>query len=92
MHPIKNGLEKLRKFRIRQSMSRKGNCYDNACMESFFSTLKKDIIYGKKFKTREEAKQLIVEYIETFYNCRRLHSSPGNMSPIEYINKLIVGL
>ena len=41
----------LRKFRIRQSMSRKGNCYDNACMESFFSTLKKDIIYGKKFKT-----------------------------------------
>ena len=67
MHPIKNGLEKLRKFRIRQSMSRKGNCYDNACMESFFSTLKKDIIYGKKFKTREEAKQLIVEYIETFY-------------------------
>ena len=77
----------LRKLNIRQSMSRKGNCYDNACMESFFSTLKKDIIYGKKFKTREEAKQLIVEYIETFYNCRRLHSSLGNMSPIEYVNQ-----
>ncbi|MDI3548483.1 MAG: putative transposase, partial [Halanaerobiales bacterium] len=67
-----------------QSMSRKGNCYDNACMESFFSTLKKDIIYGRKFKTREEAKLVIIEYIETFYNCRRLHSALGNMSPIEY--------
>jgi len=74
----------LRKYGIIQSMSRKGNCYDNACMESFFSTLKKDIIYGKRFKTREEAKQLIIEYIETFYNCKRIHSTLGNMSPMEY--------
>ena len=59
-------------------------CNDNACMESSFSTLKKNIIYGKKFKTWEEAKQLIVEYIETFYNCRRLQSSLGNISPIVY--------
>jgi putative transposase len=65
-------------------MSRKGNCYDNACMESFFSTLKKDIIYGRRFKTREEAKLVIIEYIETFYNCHRLHSTLGNMSPMEY--------
>lgn len=79
--------DELRKYNIRQSMSRKGNCYDNACMESFFATLKKDIIYGRKFKTREEAKQEIVKYIETFYNCRRLHSSLGNMSPIEYENQ-----
>lgn len=76
--------DELRKYNIQQSMSRKGNCYDNASMESFFSTLKKDIIYGRKFRTREEAKIVIVEYIETFYNCRRLHSALGNMSPIEY--------
>jgi putative transposase len=50
-------------------------------MESFFSTLKKDIIYGRRFKTREEAKIFIIEYIETFYNCKRLHSTLGNMSP-----------
>ena len=76
--------EVLGKYCIRQSMSRKGNCYDNACMESFFSTLKKDIIYGRRFKTREEAKLAIIEYIETFYNCHRLHSALGNMSPMEY--------
>jgi len=76
--------EVLGKYCIRQSMSRKGDCYDNACMESFFSTLKKDIIYGNKFKTREEAKLVIIEYIETFYNCHRLHSTLGNMSPMEY--------
>jgi len=76
--------EVLDKYCIRQSMSRKGNCYDNACMESFFSTLKKDIIYGRRFKTREEAKLAIIEYIETFYNCCRLHSTLENMSPMEY--------
>ena len=76
--------EVLGKYCIGQSMSRKGNCYDNACMESFFSTLKKDIIYGRRFKTREEAKLAIIEYIETFYNCHRLHSALGNMSPMEY--------
>lgn len=65
-------------------MSAKGNCYDNASMESFFSTLKKDLIYGNKFKTRKEAIMVIAEYIETFYNCKRLHSSLGNMSPMEY--------
>lgn len=75
------------RYIIRQSMSRKGNCYDNTCMESFFSTLKKDIIYGRKFNTRETAKILIIKYIETFYNCRRLHSSLVNMSPIEYEKK-----
>jgi len=50
----------------------------------FFSTLKKDIIYGRRFKTREEAKLVIIEYIETFYNCHRLYSTLGNMSPMEY--------
>jgi putative transposase len=65
-------------------MSRKGNCFDNACAESFFATLKKDVIHGRKFKTCEDAKLLIIEYIETFYNFKRVHSSLGNMSPIEF--------
>jgi len=81
--------DELRKYDIRQSMSRKGNCYDNACMESFFSSLKKDIIYGRKFKTREEAKVLIIEYIESFYNNRRLHSSLDNMSPNEFSSQYL---
>ena len=49
-------------------MSRKGNCYDNACMESFFSTLKSELIYLTKFKTRAEARQAVFEYIEVCYN------------------------
>jgi putative transposase len=67
-------------------MSRKGNCYDNACAESFFSTLKKDVIYGTRFKTKKEARKAIINYIEGFYNSRRLHSSLGYKSPREYIN------
>jgi putative transposase len=78
--------ELLKKYGIRQSMSRKGNCYDNACAESFFSSLKKDAIYGTRFRTREEAKKAIIDYIEGFYNSRRLHSSLGYKSPREYIN------
>uniref|UniRef100_UPI0012B57960 IS3 family transposase n=1 Tax=Pseudobacteroides cellulosolvens TaxID=35825 RepID=UPI0012B57960 len=76
--------DRLRERGIRQSMSRKGNCYDNACAESFFATLKKDIIHGRRFKTREDAKLIIIEYIETFYNLKRIHSTLGNMSPIEF--------
>jgi putative transposase len=77
--------EQLRKNQIKQSMSRKGNCFDNACGESFFASLKKDVIYGRKFKTIAEAKLEIVDYIETFYNCKRLHSSLGYKSPKEYV-------
>jgi putative transposase len=73
----------LRESGCRQSMSAKGCCYDNACAESFFSSLKKDIIYGRKFKTRAEAKLAIVEYIELFYNSKRLHSTLGYVSPKE---------
>jgi putative transposase len=74
----------LRNYQFVTSMSRKGNCYDNACMESFFGTLKMELIYGNRFKTRAEARQAIFEYIEIFYNRIRLHSSLGYMSPIEY--------
>ena len=74
----------LKKYGFTVSMSRKGNCYDNACAESFFSTLKNELIYLTRFKTRKEARQAIFEYIEVFYNRVRLHSSLGYMSPCEY--------
>jgi transposase InsO family protein len=66
------------------SMSRKGNCYDNAAMESFWSTLKHELIYRRSFQTRAEARQSIFEFIEVFYNRQRLHSSLGYRSPIDF--------
>lgn len=69
---------------ITASMSRKGNCYDNAYAESFFHTLKVELIHRRKFKTRKEATTAIFEYIETWYNKRRLHSSLGFQSPEDY--------
>lgn len=65
-------------------MSTKGGCYDNACTELFFSSLKKDKLYGRKFRTRNDARIEIVEYIELFYNSRTLHSTLGYISPKEY--------
>ncbi|MGI6448907.1 MAG: IS3 family transposase [Desulfitobacteriia bacterium] len=76
--------DKLKENGIMQSMSAKGDCYDNACMESFFATLKKDLVHRKRFKTREEAKLAIINYIETWYNCKRSHSGLDYMSPMEY--------
>jgi putative transposase len=69
------------------SMSRKGNCYDNAAMESFWSTLKHELVYRRHFKTQAEARQAIFEFIEVFYNRRRLHSSLGYRSPIDFENQ-----
>ena len=66
------------------SMSRRGNCWDNAPMESFFAGLKKELVHGENYATREEAKASIFEYIEVFYNRVRRHSSLGYKSPIEY--------
>jgi transposase InsO family protein len=68
------------------SMSRKGDCWDNAPMESFFATLKTELVYRMKFKTREEAKRKIFEYIEIFYNRQRRHSSLGDQSPLDFEN------
>lgn len=67
-----------------QSMSRKGNCYDNAAMESFFKTLKAELLQGMAFESAREARQLVFEYVEVFYNRRRLHSSLGYLSPEEF--------
>lgn len=66
------------------SMSRKGNCWDNAPAESFFHTLKTELIHHCRFETREEAKQQIFEYIEVFYNRQRKHSTVGYQTPAEF--------
>lgn len=66
------------------SMSRKGDCYDNAVAESFFHTLKVECIRRKIFRTREEAKRIIFAWVETRYNCTRRHSTLGYLSPFEY--------
>ena len=74
----------LKKYGFVSSMSRKGNCYDNACAESFFSTLKNELVYLTRFRTRQEARLAIFEYIEVHYNRSRSHSSLGYKSPLEY--------
>lgn len=74
----------LGRYGMTCSMSRKGNCWDNAPMESFFHSLKTELIYRCRFRTREQAKRAIFEYIEIFYNRKRLHSSLGYLSPEEF--------
>ncbi|GEN11436.1 hypothetical protein MFU01_64730 [Myxococcus fulvus] len=69
---------------IECSMSRKGNCWDNAVAESFFSTLKQELVYLTRFETRAAAKGALFEYIEVFYNRKRRHSALGYVSPAEY--------
>lgn len=75
---------KLDAHKITASMSRKGNCYDNAFVESFFRTLKVELVYRRKFKTRKEAMSAIFEFIEVWYNRKRLHSSLGYQTPMDY--------
>ncbi len=67
-----------------QSMSRKGNCYDNAVAESFFHTLKTEHVYDYRYETRAEATQSVFEYIEMFYNRQRRHSALGYRSPVSF--------
>jgi transposase InsO family protein len=74
----------FKKAKIHTSMSRKGNCYDNAAMESFFATLKRELVYQCRFETREQAKNNIFEYIEVWYNRKRRHSTLKYRSPEEY--------
>ncbi len=69
---------------ITASMSRKGNCYDNAAMESFWATLKTEGINEKELKTRRETELMVFDYVEAFYNPRRLHTGIGGMSPMEF--------
>lgn len=74
----------LEKHGIECSMSGVGQCWDNAPMESFFASLKKELIHHEDYQTRAEARASIIEYIEMFYNNRRLHSSLGYVSPAAY--------
>jgi transposase InsO family protein len=66
------------------SMSRKGNCYDNATMESFWSTLKLELVYRRRFQARAQARAEIFDYIETFYNRQRTHSALDYYSPVDF--------
>jgi transposase InsO family protein len=66
------------------SMSRRGNCYDNAAMESFWSTLKLELVYRCCFDSRTQARTQIFDYIETFYNRQRTHSALGYYSPVDF--------
>ncbi len=77
-------LELLQRYKVLSSMGRTGNCYDNASMESFWSTLKSELNVKKAFRTKEEARLAIFEYIELFYNKRRMHGSIGYVSPVDF--------
>ncbi|MGZ5071414.1 MAG: IS3 family transposase, partial [Methylobacter sp.] len=74
----------LQQYELFGSMSAKGCCYDNACAESFFHSLKVEAIHGERFITRESIRQAVFEYIETDYNPVRLHSTNGFLSPVEF--------
>ena len=74
----------LRRFGMKASMSRRGNCYDNAPMVSFWGTLKNELVHHRRYQTREQARRGITEYIEIFYNRQRRHSRLGNLSPAAF--------
>jgi transposase InsO family protein len=74
----------LKAWSVRQSMSNKGNCFDNAMMESFFSSLKKELVHLMTFHTKDQARRSVFEYIEIFYNRQRRHSALNQKSPLEY--------
>jgi putative transposase len=74
----------LIRHKMIQSMSRKGNCWDNACAETFFASLKAEEVYRRKYKTRDEARSYIFEYIAVFYNRKRTHSFLDFLSPEKY--------
>jgi len=76
--------EALKQLKFVQSMSRKGNCWDNAVAESFFRTLKTEWYYGNDLRDVHHAEQELFEYIERFYNCQRLHATLGYLSPAQF--------
>jgi transposase InsO family protein len=82
----------LDRFAMKASMSRKGNCYDNAPMESFWGTLKQELVHHRKYRTRQEAIQDITEYIEVFYNRQRRQKRLGYLSPAAYEQKFYAEL
>ncbi len=81
--------DQLRQLGMIPSMSRKGNCYDNAPMESFWGTLKTELVHHRRYDTREQARREITEYIEVFYNRQRRHSRLGNCSPATFAQQWV---
>ena len=75
------------------SMGSRGDCFDNAAIESFHASLKKDLIYRRSWPTRQQARTAIFDYVEAFYNRRRRHSTLGMLSPVDYeaANRLAIG-
>ena len=71
-------------------MSRKGNCYDNAPMESFFRSFKVEEVYHSQYETNEQATRAVTDYIDRFYNRVRLHSALGYQSPLEFENRTVL--
>jgi putative transposase len=82
----------LEKFGMKTSMSGKGNCFDNAPMESFWGMLKQERVYHSHFKSRQEAKQAITQYIEIFYNRQRIQAGLGYLSPAIFAHRYYAGL
>jgi len=80
----------LKRVGVTPSMSRKANCWDNAVMERFWGSLKSERTDGKTYRTREEAKSDVIHYIEMFYNSRRLHSTLGYLSPMQFENQFLL--
>jgi putative transposase len=78
----------LEQFGMKASMSRRGNCYDNAPMESFWASLKKEQVHHRRYATRTEARADIFDYIECFYNTIRRHSALGIRSPLDFTASL----
>jgi len=76
----------LKDFGFTCSMSRKGNCWDNAPMETFWGKMKYEWLHGLRFRTRNEARAAVFEYVQIFYNRNRLHASNGYLTPEEYYN------
>ncbi len=81
--------DQLRQWGMIPPMSRKGNCYDNAPMESFWGTLKTELVHHRRYDTREQARREITEYIEMFYNRQRRHSRLGNCSPAAFAQQWV---
>ena len=79
--------KRLKKYGYICSMSRKGNCWDNAPMEAFWGKMKYEWLYEQRFKTRDEARAAVFEYVEIFHNRQRLHESNGYLTPEEYYAK-----
>ena len=80
--------KRLQKYEIKPSMSGKGNCYDNAAVETFFKSLKAELIWRQTWPTRRQTEAAIYQYINGFYNARRRHSYLGGISPLAFEAKV----